>query len=106
VGIFIVAVSLAVVNGPIMAMLQAAVDAELQGRVFSLVGSLTGLASPFGLLLAGPLAEITAVQTWFLLGGIISALISIAGFFIPALLDIETGRTAASRSAPDPVPEV
>lgn len=106
VGIFIVAVSLAVVNGPIMAMLQAAVDAELQGRVFSLVGSLTGLASPFGLLIAGPLAEITAVQTWFFLGGIISALISIAGFFIPALLEIESGRSSSSMPGTDPVPEV
>jgi DHA3 family macrolide efflux protein-like MFS transporter len=106
VGIFIVAVSLAVVNGPIMAMLQAAVDVELQGRVFSLVGSLTGLASPFGLLIAGPLAEITAVQTWFLLGGILSGLISIAGFFIPALLEIETGRTSPSMPAAEPVTEV
>ena len=104
-GIFLVAVSLAIVNGPILAMLQAAVDAELQGRVFSLVGSLTGLASPLGLIIAGPLAEITAVQTWFFLGGIISALISITGFFIPPLLTIESERIPSRLPQNNPAPE-
>lgn len=89
-GIFLVALSLALVNGPIMAMLQTLVDAPLQGRVFSLVGSLTSAASPLGLIIAGPLAEITNVQTWFLLGGSVSILIAAAGLFIPALLAIET----------------
>lgn len=104
-GIFLVAVSLAIVNGPILAMLQAAVDPELQGRVFSLVGSLTGLASPIGLIIAGPLAEITAVQTWFFLGGIISTAISISGFFIPPLLKIESDRARSPLPQTHPDPE-
>jgi len=97
-GVFILAVSLAVVNGPIIAMLQAAVDPGLQGRVFSLVGSLTSLASPLGLIIAGPLAEITDVQTWFIAGGIIAALLGLGGFFIPSLLAIETNHQTSQRT--------
>lgn len=97
-GVFILAVSLAVVNGPIIAMLQAVVDPGLQGRVFSLVGSLTSLASPLGLIIAGPLAEITDVQTWFIVGGIIAALLGLGGFFIPSLLAIETNHQTSQRT--------
>ena len=93
IGVFVLSLSLAIVNGPILAMLQATVDPKLQGRVFSLVGSLTSAVSPLGLIIAGPLAEITDVQTWFILGGLISFLIGIAGFFIPALVAIETNHS-------------
>jgi hypothetical protein len=56
-------------------------------------------------LIAGPLSDKFGIQTWFLLGGMICVLMAVAGFFIPALKNIETERQddgdTASLDAPE-----
>ena len=42
------------VNGPFVAIIQYAVPPELQGRVFAVIGSVAGAASPLGMAIAGP----------------------------------------------------
>ncbi len=74
------------VNGPLMAVMQSQVEPELQGRVLSLLNAGAGLASPLGLLIAGPLADATHNQFWFILGGIAVTLIGLATFFFPKVL--------------------
>ena len=64
-----------------MAILQSAVAPEIQGRVFTAVGSLAGLASPVGMAIAGPVADWAGVQVWFLMGGVMR--------FIPAVMQLE-----------------
>jgi DHA3 family macrolide efflux protein-like MFS transporter len=80
-----------VTNGPLMAILQSTVTPEMQGRVFSLMGSIATGASPLGLALAGPLSDLLGIQFWFFLGGLGLLLMGFSGFFIPALLRIEEG---------------
>jgi MFS transporter, DHA3 family, macrolide efflux protein len=72
-----------------MAILQSAVAPELQGRVFTAVGSMAGLASPLGMAIAGPVADWAGVQVWFLVGGIISILMGGTMRLIPAVMQIE-----------------
>lgn len=66
-------------NGPYMAMIQKTFEPEKLGRVISLVSSITLLASPIGLALAGPLVERYGVQMWFFWSGVV---IVITGIFI------------------------
>jgi DHA3 family macrolide efflux protein-like MFS transporter len=84
-------------NGPIQAILQATIAVDYQGRVFTLIGSLTAAMSPIGLLLAAPIAELLGVRSWYVTGGLVCLSMGIAGFFIPSLMRIEepySGETA------------
>lgn len=83
-----------IVNGPIMAIIQATVAPEMQGRVFTLIGSLASAMAPLGLLIAGPVADALGVQSWYVIGGITCALVGVSGFFIPVVMNIEENRKA------------
>jgi DHA3 family macrolide efflux protein-like MFS transporter len=79
-------------NGPIMAVLQATVAPSMQGRVFTLLSSAAVAMMPLGLAIAGPLADVIGVRTWFLIGGIITLALGIGGYFMPSLVNIEAQR--------------
>lgn len=91
-----------IANGPISAVVQSTVAPEIQGRVFSLFGSLATGASPLGLALAGPLSDLFGIQLWFTLGGLGLLLMGCGGFFVPAILDLEKGPKHAAPSAEPP----
>ncbi len=77
------------VNGPLFATLQARVDPEIQGRVFSFLQAGATLASPAGLLIAGPLADATSnYQLWFIIGGILTVMMGIGSFFVPSVMEM------------------
>jgi len=65
-------------NGPYMAMIQKAYDPAVMGRVISLVTSVMLLASPIGLLLAGPLVDRFGIQSWFFWSGVVTVLTAAA----------------------------
>lgn len=67
-------------NAPMMAILQTIIPNELQGRAFSLLNVVFGLAGPLGLAIAGPLADVIGVRGVFILGGTLSAAICVAGY--------------------------
>lgn len=89
---FMAAVMLPLVNGPLQAVLQASVDPEMQGRVFTLVGSMASAMAPLGLLIAGPVADALGVRAWFVIAGIVCSLTGLVGFFIPAVMGLEENR--------------
>ena len=91
-GVLVIGLAVPLVDGPMMAILQASVDPNIQGRVFSLMGSLVGLAAPIGLILAGPISDWLGIQFWFLLSGILCVIIGISLYFIPSVVHIETQR--------------
>ncbi|MBW7475490.1 MFS transporter [Paenibacillus oenotherae] len=64
-------------NGPYMAMIQRAYEPAMLGRVISLVTSVMLLASPIGLLLAGPIVDKYGVQVWFFWSGIVTVLTAV-----------------------------
>ena len=97
--IFLTGVALSMANAPLMAVLQSVVPRDMQGRVFSLIGALTAAMSPLGLAIAGPVADAAGVQTWFLIAGGSGLLVIAAGFFIPALMQIESQKPPVAGKA-------
>jgi len=59
----------AVFNAPVIPLMQKRVAPERFGRVMGIFGSLSALASPIGLFIAGPAAEALGVNTWFVVCG-------------------------------------
>ncbi|MGC9356834.1 MAG: MFS transporter [Anaerolineae bacterium] len=96
--IFVVGLSIPFIDGPIMAILQSTVSPEMQGRVFSMLGSLLSLSSPFSLAVAGPISDWLGLQIWFVVAGILCGVIGVAGFFIPALVHIEENANGEKQS--------
>jgi DHA3 family macrolide efflux protein-like MFS transporter len=81
-----------IVNGPLFAVVQAVVAPDMQGRVFTLMISVASAMSPLGLIVAGPIADLTGVQNWYVIGGSVTLIIGIMAFFTPAILNIEEDR--------------
>ena len=88
-----------IVNGPLLAAVQAVVAPEMQGRVFTLINTMAGAMSPIGLMIAGPIADKLGVQTWFIIGGVVTGLMGLVGFFVPAVMHFEDGRNTAQPTA-------
>jgi DHA3 family macrolide efflux protein-like MFS transporter len=82
-------------NGPLFALLQDVVAPELQGRVFTVIGSMSGLAAPVGLAIAGPIADWLGVQAWFMIGGLLCVVAAVAMFATPAVMGLEEHGHAA-----------
>jgi DHA3 family macrolide efflux protein-like MFS transporter len=78
------------VNGPFMALFQQVVAPELQGRVFTVLGSMAALATPLGLAIAGPVSDWLGIQVWFVVGGLVCAVASVAMLLTPAVMNIES----------------
>ena len=91
-GIFIVGIGIPIANGPLNAIVQAAVDPAMQGRVFTLLGSLATAMSPLGLIVAGPISDLISIQIWYIVGSIITLGFGIGGFFSKALMNMEENK--------------
>ncbi|HAY84228.1 MAG TPA: MFS transporter [Chloroflexi bacterium] len=81
---------LPITNGSIGAIMQSSVAPDMQGRVFSLIGSLSGAMAPIGLAIAGPVSDVIGIQAWFILAGISCIAMALLGYVIPAVVNIET----------------
>lgn len=75
-------------NGPFNAILQANVPAHMQGRVLSLVSSLSGIVSPLGMAVAGPVADWLGVQAWYLATSITIVAWGVAILRFPSVMDM------------------
>ncbi len=84
-----------ITNGPVFAVLQAAVEPAMQGRVMTLLMAGSAAMSPFSLLVAGPVADALGVRVWYAFGGAACVLMGLVGFFIPVLINIESQRASA-----------
>ena len=78
-----------IVNGVLIAVMQATIPPEKQGRVFSLIVAGATAMMPLGLAIAGPLSDLYGVTFFFILSGIGTTLLSIGAFFSPSLMNIE-----------------
>ena len=100
---FLAAVMLPVTNGPIMAVLQATVAPDMQGRVFTLTGSVATAIAPLSLAIAGPMADLLGVQVWYIASGVVCIGMGTLAFFIPAITRLEEHH-AATPARDDQVP--
>jgi DHA3 family macrolide efflux protein-like MFS transporter len=96
---FVVGLMIPLIDGPIMAILQGTVAPEIQGRVFTLMGSLLWITSPFGLAVAGPVSDWLGLQVWYVTAGVLCGAIGLAGFFIPVIVNIEENANGTSAEA-------
>jgi DHA3 family macrolide efflux protein-like MFS transporter len=79
----------AIANSIFMAAIQAIVPLEIQGRVFTLIGSLSAGMAPLGLAIAGPVADSLGERIWFNVGGFIFMVVGLASFMSPSVMNIE-----------------
>jgi DHA3 family macrolide efflux protein-like MFS transporter len=89
IGMALVGIMNAFANGPFFAILQSVVPPAMQGRVFTILMSVSISATPIGLALAGPLADRLGVQLWYILSALICGVIIVWIILSPALLHLE-----------------
>ena len=100
--IFISGFSEAMMLGLGGAIFQALVPPEMQGRVFSLLISLSMAAMPLGLLLAGPTAEALGVSFWWVLTGVVFLATAATALAIPAVARIEDSKGGITMKVKNP----
>jgi DHA3 family macrolide efflux protein-like MFS transporter len=86
---FLLGFSQVMANGPIHAIFQSAIVPDMQGRVFSLINAGATAMMPLSLLVAGPIADWLGVRVWYIFGGGLCILMTVAALFIPAIMNIE-----------------
>lgn len=74
-------------NIPYIAYMQETIPHELQGRAFSIMNSLMSATMPLGFVIAGPVAEVLGVKSWFFISGIAFVIIATISFFLTHLQD-------------------
>ena len=79
----------AIANGTFFASIQSIVPPEIQGRVFTLLMSLSAGMVPLGMAVAGPVADVLGERIWFVVGGISITVLGIAAFFVPSIMNVE-----------------
>ncbi|MBI0581977.1 MAG: MFS transporter [Methanomassiliicoccales archaeon] len=84
-----VGLSISLLNGSMMAMMQASVPFAMQGRVFALISAGATAMMPVGLLLAGPLADAFGVRIWYLVAGVPMIFITLAYTLSGSVMHIE-----------------
>jgi DHA3 family macrolide efflux protein-like MFS transporter len=100
---FVLGLMIPFIDGPILAIMQANVDADVQARVFTMMGSLLAITSPIGLLIAGPLSDLVDIRIWFLASGLACLAAGVVLFMIPSVVHIEDGR--GRKTADEPIGE-
>ncbi|MCD6290574.1 MAG: MFS transporter, partial [Anaerolineae bacterium] len=78
-----------IANGPLFAVLQATVTPGMQGRVFTVISSLTSAMAPISLAVAGPIADIVGVRAWYVVGGLTCVVLGVGAASIPAIANLE-----------------
>jgi DHA3 family macrolide efflux protein-like MFS transporter len=85
----VVGLMVPLIDGPLMAILQSTVAPEMQGRVFTLFGSLIWITSPLGLVMAGPISDWLGLQIWYSTAAVLSLAAGLVFLLIPAARNIE-----------------
>ena len=92
-------------NGSAHALLQQVVRPEMQGRTFTLIGSLCNAMSPLSMAIAGPVADALGIRLLYLVGGVAQTVIGLGAFFVPAIMCLEDSPQAlAAKSEARPGP--
>lgn len=71
-------------SAPFMTLVQETVDPDKHGRVFSYVGIVMALATPIGMTIFGPLADVISVQLLLASAGIVTAIVMAVAIRVPS----------------------
>ena len=69
------------------------------GQAFSLISAGAAAMMPLSLLIAGPVSDWLGVRVWYVFGGAVCILTTVAALFIPAIVNIEQNRLPAAEKA-------
>jgi len=100
VGMSISGLAQVLANGPLQAVIQSAVEPDMQGRVMALIGSGATAMTPLSLAVAGPVSDAIGIRAWYIFGGAACLLMGIVAFSVPAVINVETNRVDALQSVP------
>jgi DHA3 family macrolide efflux protein-like MFS transporter len=81
---FLVGLFVPLFSTPVMTLLQETVAPEMQGRVFSYVGIVMALATPVGIAVFGPLADVISVQALLVIGGAAMIVVMVVAILVPS----------------------
>jgi MFS transporter, DHA3 family, macrolide efflux protein len=95
---FLIGLGLSVTNAPLMAVFQSVIAKDKQGRVFSLLGSISAAVSPLGLAIAGPAADAVGLRVIYYVAGAVCLVLALAAAFIPSVMDLEKEAAAEPKS--------
>ncbi len=90
-----------IANSATFAILQDRVSPKMQGRVFSLVSSISAAMVPLAMLVAGPVAEYLGIQIWYWIAGAGCMLMVLVAFGIPAIMGLEHQAEPGILTAPE-----
>jgi DHA3 family macrolide efflux protein-like MFS transporter len=89
---------------PSWTLIQETVEPEMQGRVFGFLGIVMAVATPVGMLIFGPLADIVPVEAILVGSGIATFVVIGLALWLPAGRRAVAAAHAASRGAPGQEP--
>lgn len=101
---FLFGLSVPLFSTPFMTLIQETVEPAKHGRVFSYVGIVMALATPIGMTVFGPLADVVSVQSLLIVAGLVMIGVMTVAVFMPS------GRSAIaaareSSATPEPEPD-
>jgi DHA3 family macrolide efflux protein-like MFS transporter len=79
--------------------MQAHVEPERQGRVFTLMNGMAAAMMPISMLIAAPIADLIGIRGWLAVASIGCLVISAAGFLTPDLMNVESSQEKKNASA-------
>ncbi len=85
---------------PFMTLVQETVDPDKHGRVFSYVSIVMALATPIGMTVFGPLADVISVQLLLIFGGVATILVMLVAMAVPSGRAAMAAARAATPGAP------
>ena len=89
VAMFVSASMNAMTNGSAFALLQVTVAPEMQGRVFTVIMSLTQAMVPLGMALAAPVVDALGIRTLYIAVGVVPMVLGAASLFVPTIMHLE-----------------
>lgn len=97
---FLFGLSVPLFSTPFMTLIQETVEPDKHGRVFSYVGIVMALATPIGMTVFGPLADVVSVQSLLIVAGLVMIAVMTLAVLMPS------GRSAiAAARAPASEPD-
>jgi hypothetical protein len=79
-----------ITNGPLSAIMQAHVEPAIQGRVFTVMNSVTNAMMPLSMLVAAPVAGVIGVRGWLGLASAGCLVMGIYCYSVPELMNLES----------------
>jgi len=87
---FFMGASVTFFNVPLIAYIQESVAPDMMGKVLSMLTTAMTLATPFGLLVAGPVSEAVGVSQWFIWSGLLMCITGIVCFGVTWRYDVKS----------------